>query len=70
MTSETVRDPLKDDLLTPQNSVLIIDYQPIQVASIGSMDHCMLVHNIVAVAKTARLYGLQVVPSTVNMKTA
>jgi len=37
MTSETVRDPLKDDLLTPQNSVLIIDYQPIQVASIGSM---------------------------------
>ena len=71
MTSETVRDPVKDDLLTPQNSVLIIiDYQPIQVASIASMDHRMLVHNVVAVAKTAKLYGLPIVLSTVNVKTA
>ena len=34
MTSfATVRDPAKDHLLTPQNSVLvIIDYQPVQVS--------------------------------------
>jgi len=70
MTSEAVRDPVKDDLLTPQNSVLIIiDYQPVQVASIASMDHRMLVHNIVAVAKTAKLYGLPILLSTVNVKT-
>jgi len=70
MTSEAVRDPVKDDLLTPQNSALIIiDYQPIQVASIASMDHRTLVHNIVAVAKTAKLYGLPIVLSTVNVKT-
>ncbi|WP_454780346.1 hypothetical protein [Legionella sp. WA2022007384] len=39
MTSETVRDPGKDHLLTPQNSAfIIIDYQPVQVSSIRSMN--------------------------------
>ena len=39
MTSEPIRNPLKDHLLTPQNSAfIIIDYQPIQVSSIRSMD--------------------------------
>jgi hypothetical protein len=29
MTSELVRDPIADDLLTPQNCALVtIDYQP------------------------------------------
>jgi nicotinamidase-related amidase len=70
MTSGPVRDPVKDDLLTPSNSaVVIIDYQPIQVTSIASMDHRKLVHNIVAVAKMAKLYGLPVILSTVNVKT-
>lgn len=69
MTSEKIRDPVKDDLLTPQNSILIIiDYQPIQVASIRSMNHRILVHNIVTVAKTAKLYGLPIIFSTVNVK--
>lgn len=40
MTSEAIRDPLTDHLLTPQNSAfVIIDYQPTQVNSIRSMDH-------------------------------
>ena len=40
MSSEPIRDPAKDHLLTPQNAVLIIiDYQPTQVNSIKSMDH-------------------------------
>jgi hypothetical protein len=31
--NEPIRDPLKDHLLTPQNSALIvIDYQPAQLA--------------------------------------
>jgi hypothetical protein len=39
MTSEPVRDPLADHLLTPQNcALIIIDYQPVQVRSIRSMD--------------------------------
>ena len=70
MTSESIRDPVKDQLLTPQNSALIIiDYQPVQVTSVASMDRQKLVSNIVAVARTAKLYGLPIVLSTVNVKT-
>lgn len=69
MTSEAIRDPLKDRLLTPQNSMLvIIDYQPVQVGSIASMDRRMLVDNIVSVARLARLFELPIVLSTVNVK--
>ena len=40
MTSEPIRNPRADYLLTPQNCALvIIDYQPTQVTSIRSMDH-------------------------------
>ena len=70
MTSRAMRDQLQDHLLTPKNSaLLIIDYQPVQVSSIASMDRRNLVANIVAVAKTAKLFGLPVVLSTVNVKT-
>jgi len=48
---------------------LVIDYQPIQVGSVASMDRRELVTNIVAVARTAKLFGVPVVLSTVNVKT-
>jgi hypothetical protein len=49
MASEPVRDPTKDRLLTPQNAAfIIIDYQPVQVNSIASMDRPAMVNNIVA----------------------
>ena len=70
MTSQPVRDQVQDHLLTPKNSALIIiDYQPVQVISVASMDRRTLVSNITVVAKTARLFGLPVVLSTVNVKT-
>jgi nicotinamidase-related amidase len=70
MTSEAIRDPLKDHLLTPQNSAfIIIDYQPIQVSSIRSMDQKELVFNIVHTAKAAINYRLPIVHSTVNVAT-
>lgn len=70
MASEAIRDPVKDQLLTPQNSALIvIDYQPPQVNSIASMDRQLLVNNIVGTAKAAIVYGLPIVHSTVNVKT-
>jgi len=70
MSSEPIRDPVSDHLLTPQNAaLLIIDYQPTQVNSIKSMDQAKLVENIVTVTKTARAYGLPVVLSTVNVRT-
>lgn len=68
MTSEPIRDPLKDHLLTPQNSAfIVIDYQPIQVSSIRSMDEKELVFNIVHTAKAAVNYRLPIVHSTVNV---
>ena len=70
MTSQPMRDQVEDHLLTPKNSaLLIIDYQPLQVSSIASMDRRTLVTNIVAVAKAAKLYALPIVLSTVNVKT-
>ena len=69
MTSAAIRDPLKDHLLTPQNSAFIlIDYQPVQVNSIASMERQRLVSNIVRATKAALLYGLPIVNSTVNVK--
>jgi nicotinamidase-related amidase len=68
MTSEPVRDRVTDHLLTPGNATLVvIDYQPTQVRSIRSLDHQILLQNIVRVAKIAMLYELPVVLSTVNV---
>jgi nicotinamidase-related amidase len=70
MTSQAIRDSIKDPLLTPKNAaLLLIDYQPIQVSSIMSMDQELLVDNIVRLAKIGRTYGLPTVVSTVNVKT-
>lgn len=70
MVSEARRDPLEDHLLTPDNAALIvIDYQPIQVFSIRSMDQKELVFNIVNTAKAALNYNLPIVHSTVNVQT-
>jgi nicotinamidase-related amidase len=70
VTSQPIRDPPKDHLLTPQNCALIvIDYQPVQVTSVASMDRRALVANIVSVANLAKLFKLPIVLSTVNVKT-
>ncbi|MCI0400714.1 MAG: hydrolase [Gammaproteobacteria bacterium] len=70
MASEPIRDSIKDQLLTPKNSALIIiDYQPVQVNSIASMDRQKLIDNIVGVAKIGLAYKLPIVHSTVNVKT-
>lgn len=68
MTSEPIRDPVSDALLTPQNAALVvIDYQPSQVQAVNSMDHDLLVRNIVSVARLAKAYQLPIVLSTVNV---
>jgi nicotinamidase-related amidase len=68
VTSEPIRDPLIDHLLTPQNSALVvIDYQPNQFQVVGSMDRDLLVQNIVSVARTAKNFGLPIVLSTVSV---
>ena len=70
MASEIIRNPQTDQLLTPENSALIIiDYQPVQVSSIRSMSREELVFNITSVAKAALNYNLPIIHSTVNVAT-
>ncbi|MBT9303174.1 hydrolase [Pseudomonas sp. TAE6080] len=70
MTSETIRNPHTDQLLTPDNSAfIIIDYQPVQVSSIRSMPREELVFNITSVAKAAVNFNLPIIHSTVNVGT-
>lgn len=69
MTSFEPRNPKEDELLSPENSVLIvIDYQPTQVNSINSMDRYQLIENATAVVSLAKGYQVPVVLSTVNVK--
>lgn len=70
MASEKIRNPQTDQLLTPENSALIIiDYQPLQVSSIRSMPRDELVFNITSVAKAAVNHDLPIIHSTVNVET-
>ena len=58
MTSVPIRDPLADDLITPQNAALIvIDYQQNQFRSVRSMDSDLQLENVVSTAKLAQLFG-------------
>src|ERR1700724_421119 len=68
MTSAPIRDPLADHLITPQNAaLLLIDYQPSQVASVRSMDQDLLVKNAVSTVRAIKTFGVPVVHSTVNV---
>ncbi len=69
MSSLPIRDQKNEHLITPENAALIIiDYQPIQVNSINSMDRQELVRNIVNTAKIAVAYKLPIILSTVNVQ--
>jgi nicotinamidase-related amidase len=68
MTSQAIRDPLADHLITPQNSVFVlIDYQPSQINTVRSMDHELLLKNAVSTVRTVKTFGVPVVHSTVNV---
>jgi len=56
-----------DALLTPENSVLLlIDHQPFQLANVNSHDPTIVIHNVTALAKTAKAFGIPTVLTTVN----
>jgi nicotinamidase-related amidase len=68
MTSAPVRDQLSDHLLTPQNAALVlIDYQPSQLAAVRSMDPDLLLKNAVSTVRTVKAFGVPVIHSTVNV---
>src|SRR5258706_14029964 len=56
-----------DALLTPENSVLLlVDHQPFQLANVNSHDPTIVLHNVTALAKTAKAFGIPTVLTTVT----
>ncbi|QDL94106.1 hydrolase (plasmid) [Paroceanicella profunda] len=61
----TLRNGL-DSLLRPEDSVLIlIDHQPYQLANLNSHDPHMVVNNTVALAKSAKAFGVPTILTSV-----
>ena len=53
-------------LLTPENSVLVlIDHQPFQFANLNSHEPTMVVNNVIGLAKTAKVFGVPTILTTV-----
>ncbi len=65
-----IRDQVGDHLITPKNSALVvIDYQPSQLAGVRSMDRDLLLENVVSTVRIAKVFGLPIVHSTINVAT-
>jgi nicotinamidase-related amidase len=55
-----------DALLTPEESVLLlIDHQPFQFANLHSHEPTMVINNVVSLAKTAKVFGVPTILTTV-----
>lgn len=64
MSSQTNRE----HLLSPENSALVlIDYQPGLVDGTHSIEREVLINNVVAISKAARLFELPVVVTTIGV---
>jgi len=58
---------MKTDLLTPQNSaVIFIDHQPQMAFGVTSIDRQLLKNNVVALAKTAKTFGVPTILTAVE----
>lgn len=68
MTVQLIRDPKTDHLLSPENAALVlIDYQPAMVDGTHSVERDVLVNNVVALTKAARMVGIPIVLSTIGV---
>src|SRR5882672_8241322 len=66
MTQSPVPKNGLNALLTPEESVLVlIDHQPFQFANLHSHEPTMIVNNVVALAKTAKVFKVPTILSTV-----
>jgi nicotinamidase-related amidase len=53
-------------LLAPEDCVLVlIDYQPFQFANLHSHEPTMIVNNVIGLAKTAKIFGVSTILTTV-----
>jgi nicotinamidase-related amidase len=56
----------RDALLTPDNcALLLIDHQPFQVSGMKSTDPTLMINNVVALAKAAKLFNVPTLLTTV-----
>jgi len=63
------KDPKTDNLLTAENSVLlVIDMQDEMLGMVKNIDQDVLVNNTRAIVKTAKLFGVPVVETTIGVK--
>ena len=54
-------------LLTPEDCcLLLIDHQPFQLANVNSHDPTMVMNNVTALAKTAKVFNVPTILTTVN----
>jgi nicotinamidase-related amidase len=68
MTSQAIRDPLADHLISPQNSAfLLIDWQLTQISTVRSMNQDLLLRNAISTVSTVKAYGVPLIHSTVNV---
>ena len=69
MTTQIMRDPKTDHLLTSENAaLLLVDFQPGLVDGTKSQDREALINNVVALTKAARLFNLPIVLSTIGVR--
>src|SRR5213592_1049002 len=53
-------------LLRPEDSILVlIDHQPYQFANLHSHEPTMIINNVIALAKTAKIFGVPTILTTV-----
>ncbi|MEM7371158.1 MAG: isochorismatase family protein [Bacteroidota bacterium] len=62
------KDPKTDNLLTSENTVLlVIDWQEEMLGMVRNMDKELLTNNIQAMIKTANVFGIPVIESTIGV---
>jgi nicotinamidase-related amidase len=67
-TARTVKAGL-EALLTPQDALLLlIDHQPQMAFAVGSHDRQTMLNNVVALAKSAKAYGVPTILTTIGAK--
>lgn len=65
------KDGKTDNLLTGENTVLlVIDWQPDLIKVVNNIDQNVMVNNIQGMIKTANLFGVPVIETTIGVKMA
>jgi len=67
----TPKNPIADNLLTSENTVLLlIDWQPDLIHTVQNIDQDIMMNNIEALAKTAALFDIPVIETTIGVEMA